>query len=136
MKAVMVAAVLLTLCGAMPTKAQTPGPFPFAGNDLMPACEAADYMNITRSYLNLSKEMIAQAGVCMGQMDAILYFNQTLALSAGNKPCIPIGTTTDQLLSNVVNYLRAHPEERHLNFMLLAMKATNNTWHCGEGRAQ
>jgi Rap1a immunity proteins len=69
-------------------------------------------------------------------MDAILYFNQTLALSAGNKPCIPIGTTTDQLLSNVVNYLRAHPEERHLNFMLLAMKATNNTWHCGEGRAQ
>ena len=70
MKAVMVAAVLLTLCGAMPTKAQTPGPFPFTGNDLMPACEAADYMNITRSYLNLSKEMIAQAGVCMGQMDA------------------------------------------------------------------
>ena len=51
MKAVMVAAVLLTLCGAMPTKAQTPGPFPFTGNDLMPACEAADYMNITRSYL-------------------------------------------------------------------------------------
>ena len=98
--------------------------------------KTADYMNITRSYLNLSKEMIAQAGVCMGQMDAILYFNQTLALSAGNKPCIPIGTTTDQLLSNVVNYLRAYLWSAVLNFMLLAMKAPNNTWHCGEGRAQ
>jgi hypothetical protein len=122
MKAVMVAAILLTLCGAIPVKAQN-----FTGNDMLPGCEAADAFVATGSVPRMSSDMAVKAGYCLGQMTTIMYFSQLMAIKAGNKPCIPEDTTSGQLVSSLVNYLRAHPEERNLSFMLLGLKATNRT---------
>ena len=78
--------------------------------------------------------MMFHAGYCIGAMSEMLFFSQVMSLSAGNKPCLPEGTTAGQLISSVVDYLRAHPEQRNQEFLTVAIVAVNLTWHCGWGK--
>lgn len=119
----------LALCGTVPVKAELA---PLTGNDMMPACEAVNAF-ATTGRRNLTNDMIFHAGYCIGLMNGVLLFSQVMALAAGNKPCLPEGTTSAQLISSVVNYLRAHPEDRNLESPVVAIKAVNVTWHCGFG---
>jgi Rap1a immunity proteins len=129
MRKVVMIATLFAVFGVVPANTATA---PFTGNDMLPAYEAANYFVTIGRLPNLSGDMTIRAGYCMGEVHALLWFSQALAMTKGNKPCIPADTTTGQLVSSVVNYLHAHPEDRNLDFELVAMKAINRSWHCGE----
>jgi hypothetical protein len=103
----------------------------YTGNDLLPACAAADAA-LMGGPSNMSRDTNFKAGYCMGEMAAILFFSQVGAMASGRKPCLPEDTTVGQMVGVTVNYLQKHPEERDLDFTLLAIKATNRAWHCGE----
>lgn len=92
------------------------------GNHLYADCTAANSKVATDQWL--------MAGTCMGYLIAVMD-----ALSLGNsingfKACIPSNADMNQIVDVVKNFIRDHPEKRHLMATALVAEAFSGAFPC------
>jgi hypothetical protein len=92
------------------------------GNNLYTDCTAANTRVSTDQWL--------VAGVCIGYVTAIMD-----ALSSGNsvngfKACVPTNADMNQMVDIVKNFIRDHPEKRHLVATGLVAEAFAQAFPC------
>jgi hypothetical protein len=74
------------------------------------------------------------AGYCFGTVSTLVEVSQILALRPDLKFCVPQGVTWEQAVRVVISYIEARPQDAHLQFTQLAMRALNNAWPCPQAR--
>jgi hypothetical protein len=79
---------------------------------------------ITFSNTVESKEDASRTALCFGIINGLTYIGQHFGT------CLPVGTTSQQAVSVVVQYIDSHPEKIHENFNSLAVEALREAWPC------
>lgn len=95
------------------------------GNNLYTDCAANS---------GVSTEQWLLVGICIGYVTAIMD-----ALSSGNsvngfKACVPVNADMNQIVDLVKNFIRDHPEKRHLVAEGLVAEAFARAFPCGPTR--
>ena len=71
-----------------------------------------------------SREDVSRTALCFGIINGLSYIGQHFGT------CLPVGTTSQQAVSVVVQYIDGHPEKMHENFNSLAVEALREAWPC------
>jgi hypothetical protein len=65
---------------------------------------------------------------CIGYVQGITDALELHRMLDGDMDCVPVHVTVHQVRDVAVNYLKAHPEDRHLMGSLLASMSIENAW--------
>jgi Rap1a immunity proteins len=79
----------------------------FNGNTLSKLCEA----NANRE---TPADLGMKAGACLGYLSSIIDIQTSGGQVNGRKACIPLNADMNQIVDLFKNYVRDHPERRHL----------------------
>ncbi len=90
----------------------------YSGNYMLPHCE--HYATVNR--------LDVLAGRCGGIIETILFLGKDLPISY--KICAPKQVVPLQAGLVVVNYMKNHPEELHMPFKWIAIRALRLAWMC------
>jgi hypothetical protein len=130
MRRAILVAVALCCVGGVTAKADPVGPY-FSitdGNKLFSACEGYGTQG------TLSPDEIRRFASCeayvVGVADSLAMFKANLSTLGDVKYCPPEGADSHQLTSVAINYLRDHPEKRHLAAASLVANALAKGFPC------
>ena len=90
---------------------------------VMHGCRTA-VLSITFSNTVESKDDASRTALCFGIINALSYIGHNFGA------CLPVGTTPQQTVSVVVQYIDGHPDKIHENFNSLAVEALREAWPC------
>jgi Rap1a immunity proteins len=99
------------------------GPDETSAGYFMPGCRDAASL-ITFSNVGESEEQVARQGFCAGIVVGLSFMGQPYGV------CVPAGTTSQQVISTVVQYIDGQPERIHEDFNPLALEALRSSWPC------
>lgn len=71
-----------------------------------------------------------KGGACMGYLTAIMNIQSTGASVAGRRSCIPPNVNMNQIVDVFREYVKGHPEKRHLVSTNLAAEAFSQAFPC------
>jgi hypothetical protein len=123
-------AVALCCVGGVTAKANPAGPYPTftTGNILFSQCEGF------RTQGTLSPDEIVRFTYCkayvVGVADSLAMFKAHLGVLTDVTYCVPKDADSHQLTSVAINYLRDHPEKRHLTGASLVANALAKGFPC------
>jgi Rap1a immunity proteins len=95
----------------------------FDGNTLSNLCK-------TNANRDTPSELAMQAGACLGYLSSIIDIQTTGGAVIGRRACIPANADMNQIVDLFKNYVREHPERRHLLAANLAAEAFALAFPC------
>lgn len=101
----------------------------FTGNDMLKACTEMDPTSEPMKRLPNAEEA-RDHGLCLGMVYGLSVLGGVATRNSPMAICNPLNATIGQWVSVIVRYLRRHPEEMHLDFMILGAKAASEAWPC------
>jgi len=101
----------------------------FTGNDMLKACTEMDPTSQPLKRLPNAEEA-RNHGLCLGMVYGLRVLGGVATKNSPMAICDPSNATVGQWVSLIVRYLRRHPEEMHLDFIILAAKAASEAWPC------
>jgi hypothetical protein len=93
------------------------------GNMLSSWCTA----NANRERLG---DVAMQGGACVGYLSSIIDIQTSGSVVNGKKACVPLNADMNQIVDLFKNYVRDHPERRHLLAANLAAEAFALAFPC------
>jgi hypothetical protein len=96
-----------------------------SGNFLLPYCKAA--ISEKRAE-DLKAWDAAAVGRCEGLIEALRWVGSSI--EGSNRFCPPEPSPIGQSLRVVILYMEQHPEQLHLDFKELALRALKQAWPC------
>lgn len=95
----------------------------FDGNTLSNLCN-------TNANRETPTDLAMQAGACLGYLSSIIDIQTSGGQVNGRRACIPANADTNQIVDLFKNYVRDHPERRHLLAANLAAEAFALAFPC------
>jgi len=99
------------------------GPNQTSADYVMPGCRDVAPL-ITFSDVGESKEQISRMSFCAGIVVGLSFMGQPYGI------CVPAGTTSQQVISIVVQYIDGQPARIHEDFNSFAVEALRANWPC------
>lgn len=90
-----------------------------SGNHMLPMC---------RMGIDSDGQLNVWVGQCGGAIAALAYMAP--AFEAAERFCPPKGYSVLQARRIVVRYMEQRPEDLHLNYLVLALRAMQKAWPC------
>ena len=115
-----VLALVLALIGPASAEPSTDHP---SANEAMPGCRSL--LAKVRTKPHAEKSANKEEELCIVSLMAA----DLIAFARGDV-CIPEGVTEGHEIAVVVKYIDEHPEDMHLEFLLLAQEAFLKAWPC------
>ena len=104
----------------------------YTGNDLFLDCIALERSALNPAQTPITEQgAVLRQGLCGGMVSGVHYMVSTFRPELEDlKICLPEKTTDGQMLSVVVQWLKAHPEQRAERFHRLVIHAMQAAWPC------
>ena len=99
------------------------GPNQTSADYVMPGCRDVASL-ITFSNIAESEEQVSLMGFCAGIVVGLSFMGQPYGI------CVPVGTTSQQAASVVVQYIDGQPARIHEDFKSFAVEALRSSWPC------